>query len=77
MGQGLVDADLGGVVKKRIRLPGRVKSGSTRILVAINKGGHWFFVFSFEKKERRNVSAKELEALRAIAGDLLRLDERT
>ena len=34
MVRGLVDADLGGgVVKKRVPLPGRGKSGSTRTLV--------------------------------------------
>ena len=39
MEKGLIDADLGGsVVKKRIPLPGRGKSGSTRILVATNEG---------------------------------------
>jgi hypothetical protein len=40
MEQGLIDADLGGgIAKKRVRLPGRGKSGSARTLVATNKGG--------------------------------------
>lgn len=74
MEKGLIDADLGGgVVKKRVPLPGRGKSGSTRTLVATNKGNRWFFVFGFEKNDRANVSPKELEALQAIAGDLLKL----
>ncbi|MDQ3960324.1 MAG: type II toxin-antitoxin system RelE/ParE family toxin [Pseudomonadota bacterium] len=74
MEQGLIDADLGGgVIKKRVPLPGRGKSGSTRTLVATNRGNRWFFVFGFEKNERANVSPKELEALKAIAADLLRL----
>lgn len=39
MVQGLIDADLGaGVVKKRIALPGRGKSGGARTLLATNKG---------------------------------------
>ena len=39
MEQGLIDADLGGgVIKKRVALPGRGKSGSTRTLVAMNRG---------------------------------------
>jgi hypothetical protein len=39
MEQGLTDADLGGgVIKKRVLLPGRGKSGSTRTLVAMNGG---------------------------------------
>lgn len=74
MEQGLIDADLGGgIVKKRVALPGRGKSGSTRTLVATNKSNRWFFVFSFEKNERDNISDKELEALKDIATDLLKL----
>ena len=46
MEAGLVDADLGGgVVKKRVALPGRGKSGSVRTLLATNKADRWFFVF--------------------------------
>ena len=60
-------------VKKRVALPGRGTSGGARVLVATNKGGRWFFVFGFEKKDRGNVSATELEALQAIAADLLKL----
>jgi hypothetical protein len=74
MERGLIDADLGGgVVKKRVALPGRGKSGGARVLLATNKGNRWFFVFGFEKNDRANVSAKELEALQAIAADLLKL----
>ncbi|MES2918761.1 MAG: type II toxin-antitoxin system RelE/ParE family toxin [Pseudomonadota bacterium] len=74
MAQGLVDADLGGhVLKKRVALPGRGKSGSARTLVATNKGSRWFFVFGFEKSERANITAPELEALRLLAESLLAL----
>lgn len=72
MVQGLVDADLGGgVVKKRVALPGRGKSGGARTLVATNKGTRWFFVFGFEKNDRANISVQELEALQDLAQDLL------
>jgi hypothetical protein len=72
--EGLIDADLGGgVVKKRVALPGRGKSGSARTLVATNKGSRWFFVFGFEKNERASVSAKEVEAVQRIAADLFGL----
>jgi hypothetical protein len=75
MAAGLIDADLGGgVCKKRVALPGRGKSGSARTLVATNRGNRWFFVFGFEKNERANIDAKELEALQRLAGDLLGLD---
>jgi len=74
MRAGLIDADLGGgVMKKRVPLPRRGKSGSTRTLVATNRGDRWFFLFGFQKNERANVSARELEALQGIAADLLRL----
>ena len=70
----LSKAPLGGcVVKKRVPLPGRGKSGGTRTLLATNKGSLWFFVFGFEKNERANVSLRELAALKALAADLLKL----
>ena len=74
MERGLIDADLGGgIIKKRVALPGRGKSGGARTLVASNRGDRWFFVFGFEKSVRASVSAKELEALQALATDLLKL----
>jgi len=74
MEQGLIDAILGGgVVKKRVALPGRGKSGGARTLVATNRGDRWFFVFGFGKNERDNISVRELQALQAIAADLLKL----
>lgn len=74
MEQGLIDADLGGnVVKKRVPLPGRGKSGSTRTLIGTNKGSRWFFLHGFEKNERDNIDDAELKALREYAKDLLAL----
>lgn len=72
MAQGLIDADLGGgVVKKRVGLAGRGKSGGARTLVATNKGNRWFFVFGFEKSSRANIAPDELDALQNIAHELL------
>ena len=72
MARGLIDADLGGgVVKKRVGLAGRGKSGGARTLVATNKGARWFFVFGFEKSDRANIAPDELEALQNIAHELL------
>lgn len=72
MRRGMVDADLGGgVVKKRVALPGRGKSGGARTLVATNKDHRWFFVFGFEKNDRANISETELEALQVLAAELL------
>jgi len=70
--QGLIDADLGGgVVKKRIGISGRGKSGGVRTLIATNKGSKWFFVFGFEKNDRANITENELEALQELAEELL------
>jgi hypothetical protein len=72
MASGLIDADLGGgVVKKRVALDGRGKSGGARTLIATNKGSRWFFVFGFEKNERANISDDELAALKETAEILL------
>ena len=72
MGQGLIDAELGaGLVKKRLALPGRGKRGGARTLVATNKADRWFFLFGFEKNERTNINAEELQGLRVIARQLL------
>src|SRR3972149_151581 len=74
MERGLIDADLGGsVVKKRVALPGRGKRGGARTLVVTNKVDRGFFLFGFEKSERPDVSAKELQAVQAVAADLLQL----
>ncbi|MBA4285796.1 MAG: hypothetical protein C0434_09730 [Xanthomonadaceae bacterium] len=71
---GLIDADLGGgLVKKRVALPGRGKSAGARTLIATNQGSRWFFVFGFAKNERANISTVELEALKRYSGELLKL----
>jgi hypothetical protein len=77
MEQGLIDGDLGGgVVKKRIRVPGRGKRGGARVVLATNRRDRWFFVYGFLKNQRANVSPRELDALRQLTADLLALNER-
>ena len=72
MSLGLIDADLGGgIVKKRVGMAGRGKRGGARTLVATNENKRWFFVFGFEKNERANIDADELEALQELAAELL------
>lgn len=81
MERGLIDADLGGnapeekVYKKRVPLPGRAKSGSTRTIVATSKAGRWFFLYGFEKNEQDNISGSDLTELRIAAGYLLSASE--
>ena len=68
MERGLVDADLGGnVYKKRVAVPGRGKSGSTRTLIATNREDRWFFLFGFEKNDRENITQAELAYLQGAA----------
>jgi hypothetical protein len=72
MEAGLIDADLGGgVVKKRIALPGRGKSAGARTIVATNRAGCWFFLLGYAKNEQDSLGAKELEVLQLVAADLL------
>ncbi len=72
METGLIDAKLGGqVVKKRVALPGRGKRVSTRTLVAFRQGNKAFFIYGFAKKERTNISDKELRALKMLAKELM------
>jgi len=76
MERGLIDADLGGhVVKKRVALPGRGKSGGARTLVAYQCGSRAFFVYGFAKNERDNIDARELNVLKHLASIQLGLSE--
>ena len=69
---GLIDADLGGgLVKKRVGLPGRGKRGGARTLVATNKRSRWFFVFGFEKnacQRQRRGTRSAARPRRRLAG---------
>ena len=78
MQRGLIDADLGhGLYKKRIALQGRGKRGSTRTLVATNKGDRWIFIAGYTKNEQENLSVAELRVFRGLAEQYLLLsDER-
>lgn len=72
MEAGLIDAVLGGgVVKKRIALPGRGKRGSVRTLLATNYQSRWIFLFGFEKNERDNISFHDVVALKEFAAHWL------
>ena len=73
---GLSDGDLGGgIVKKRVRVPGRGKSGGARVLLATNRRDRWVFVYGFLKNQRANISHCELLALYELSRDLLALTE--
>jgi hypothetical protein len=72
MAEGLYEANLGGgLFKKRIARSGQGKSGGFRTMIASNRKDRWVFLYGFAKNERSNISGKEQEALRKLAGDLL------
>lgn len=78
MESGLIDADLGGhVVKKRVALAGRGKSGGVRTLLAYKVRNKAFFVYGFAKNARANISADELKALKHLAKELLGYSDKT
>ena len=75
MEAGLIDADLGGgLVKKRLALPGKGKRGGARTIVATNHCGIWFFLFGYQKNERANISKQDEEVLKLLGAKLLRMD---
>ena len=77
MERGLVDADLGGhVVKKRVAVGGRGKSGGMRTLLAYRVGNKAFFVYGFAKNARANIKEDELKGLKAYAAILLKYSDK-
>ena len=72
MERGLMDADLGGhVMKKRVAVGSRGKSGGVRTLLAYKSGDKAFFVYGFAKNVRANISTDELKALKHLAKELM------
>src|SRR5713101_732718 len=72
---GLFDANLGGgVIKKRVGLPGRGKRGGARTILITNFRDRWFFVMGFAKNEKDEIADDELMTLRSYAEDLLARD---
>jgi len=74
---GLVEADLGGhVIKKRVALVGRGKSGGARTLLAYRVEDKAFFVYGFAKNARSNIKPDELKALKMLAAQLLGYNDK-
>ncbi|STX52141.1 Uncharacterized protein conserved in bacteria [Legionella busanensis] len=65
MNKGLFDANLGGnVYKKRIPLDNKGKRGGARTIVAFRFNNKAFFIYSFAKNKKANITDKELKALK-------------
>jgi hypothetical protein len=74
---GLVDAELGGnLVKKRIAIGSRGKSGGLRtILVYKTSAANIFCVYVFAKKDSDNISNTDLQKLKLLAKTFLGMKE--
>jgi hypothetical protein len=74
---GLIDADLGGgVIKQRLAREGQGKSGGFRGIMLFRRRSKAFFAYGFSKSGRDNIRRDELRALRALAGQMLALDDK-
>jgi hypothetical protein len=59
--------------KKRIRFAGKGKSGSGRTIICYKKNDRAIFIHGFAKKEKSNLSRKELFGLKEFSKILLEL----
>ncbi len=74
---GLIDASLGGhVLKKRIALSGRGKSGGVRTLLVYKLCDRAFFIYGFAKNARANINVEEVKALKAYGNVLLSYNDQ-
>ena len=72
---GIIDADLGGeVFKQRIARQGQGKSGGYRTVLLMRQGHRVLFVKGFAKKDRDNISDRELPDLKMLASVALGVD---
>ena len=69
---GLVNARLGGfLIKKRVRAPGRGKSGGYRTIVAHRQNDRLVFLHGFAKNEKDNITKNEKEALHKLGDEYM------
>lgn len=74
---GLTGDSLGSsVYKKRMQVQGRGKRGGARTIIAYRARKIAIFMVGFSKNERASISARELEALRRLAKELLGYSDR-
>jgi hypothetical protein len=71
---GLVDARLGGfLLKKRIAIGGRGKSGGLRTILAHRQADRVVFLYLFGKNERDNITDMERTALSELGDEYTRM----
>lgn len=72
IGEGSIDADLGGgLFKQRVARPGQGRSGGWRTIIVYRSGERAIFVHGFAKSAKSNLSPKELAELKRLAGVIL------
>lgn len=77
IGDGLVDASLGGTIfKKRVGTRHRGKRGSVRTIVAFKVDQKIIFLYAFEKKQRDNIKNNELKALKILGKSILKMSDQ-
>lgn len=77
IGNGLVDANLGGnVYKKRVAIGGKGKSGGVRTILAFKVDDKAFFIYGFAKNARANIRDDEVKALKKYAAELLSYSDK-
>jgi len=77
MGNGLIDANLGGnLFKKRVAVGGKGKSGGVRTLLAFKLNDRAFFIYGFAKNVRANIKGNEEKALKIYAAELLSYSDK-
>ena len=59
------------MIKKRVALVGRGKSGGARTLLAYRVEDKAFFVYGFAKNVRSNIRPDELKGLKMLAAQML------
>lgn len=74
---GQFDANLGGhVYKKRVARSGQGKGGGFRTLICLKQGELAVFVHGFSKSNQENITRRELEVLKELAGILLNMSDK-
>lgn len=69
---GLVDAKLAAsIYKKRLGLNKRGKRASVRAILVYKFKCNVFFIYGYKKNAKTNITEKELQALKALADELL------
>ena len=77
IGSGLVEADLGGYLKKkRISLGSRGKRGGGRVLVCFKREQLCIFIYGYCKNELENLSTNEINAFKAISKALAQFSNK-